>query len=107
MMIGTISFRLPLTDMTMCGPHLTKCKLKTQLNYFLFTTYSLKSISLVIIDSFNAISDHTPLLITLITNTFVERQGFWRFKNELLKQPEFVLAMNDIIKNTIKRYLEI
>ena len=60
--------------------------------------FPLQYISSAALIATNSISDHAPTCLTFSLKTLTKGRGFWQFLNELLKQPEFVLQMNNTIQ---------
>ena len=77
---------------------------KARLDYFLMNDDALESVTKVGVGRETALSDHCPVYLHLSFSKVVRGRGFWRLNNDFLKEPEYVLGLNDVIQGVIKQY---
>ena len=49
-------------------------------------------------------SDHSQVKLTISLNKFIMGKGVWKFNSNLLKYPDYLTVINNVIKNEIERY---
>ena len=77
---------------------------RARLDYFLVGENSTEIVKDVLIGCVCRLSDHRPIHLQLSFSKVQKGKGFWRMRNELLTNFEYITGCNEVIKDTFTQY---
>ena len=77
---------------------------RARLDYFLVSENSSEYINNVQICRMCSLSDHRPILLQMSFSNTRKGKGFWRMRNELLTDLDFINGCNNVLKSTLTQY---
>ena len=79
---------------------------RARLDYFLVSEISTKNVKETGIGRACRLSDQRPIHLQISLTEIKKGRGFWRLKNSLLKDLDYIKECNEVIKRTMKQYSE-
>ena len=79
---------------------------RARLDYFLVSETSTENVKETGIDHASRLSDHRLIHLQISLTEIKKGRVFWRLKNSLLKDLDYIKECNKVIKRTMKQYSE-